>query len=464
MKIKAEEMYATMKPWRLFFVVAMPGMVSMFAMSIYAIIEGIFIGQTLGESAFAAINIAMPLVMINFSLADLVGVGASVPISIALGRNDHKAANNAFTCSIIMIFMAAVIMGSIMFFAAEPLAMMMKAEGDVLDTSVRYLRTCALCGPLATIFFAMDNYLRISGYVKTSMFINIFLNVMTIGLLSFFLLVCKMDVVGSALATSLSMCACSVVAMTPFVAGKTLLKFVKPQFSFAMIKQIFACGSPIFLSNISGRITSILMNISLMTLGAKLLGAESGGTTAVAVYAVLMYASDLCWPLLYGISDSLSPALGYNWGAENYSRVKKISKCGFIGTAVVGLVSTSILFFFPGTIASLFANAEDVLLLELSPHAIRLFCFAYLFRWIGVMTQSLLSAIEKPMQATLMSVGTAFVFPVILLGALWSFGLEGIWFNFVGVNVLTAILAVILLILLAKEIKRRQREKADEVE
>ncbi len=464
MKIKAEEMYATMKPWRLFFVVAMPGMVSMFAMSIYAIIEGIFIGQTLGESAFAAINIAMPLVMINFSLADLVGVGASVPISIALGRNDHKAANNAFTCSIIMIFAAAVIMGSIMFFAAEPLAMMMKAEGIVLDTSVRYLRTCALCGPLATIFFAMDNYLRISGYVKTSMFINIFLNVMTIGLLSFFLLVCEMDVVGSALATSLSMCACSIVAMAPFVAGKTLLKFVKPKFSFAMIKQIFACGSPIFLSNISGRITSILMNISLMTLGAKLLGADTGGTTAVAVYAVLMYSSDLCWPLLYGIADSLSPALGYNWGAENFNRVKKIAKCGFIGTAVVGLVSTSLLFFFPGTIASLFANAEDALLLEMSPHAIRLFCFAYLFRWLAVMSQSFLSAIEKPMQATLMSVGTAFVFPVTLLGALWSFGLDGIWFNFVGVNVLAAVLAVILLIRLANEIKRRQRDKADRKE
>lgn len=458
MKIKTEEMYATMKPWRLFFVVALPGMISMFAMSVYAIVEGIFIGQTLGEGAFAAVNIAMPLVMINFSLADLVGVGASAPISIALGRNDHKTANNVFTCSVIMIFLASVIMGSIMFFAANPLARMMGADGVLLETSVRYLRTCALCGPLATIFFAMDNYLRISGFVKSSMFINIFLNFMTIGLLSFFLLVCKMDVVGSALATSLSMCACSIIAMIPFVAGKTLLKFVKPKFSFAMIKQIFACGSPIFLSNISGRITSILMNISLMTLGIKLLG-EGGGTTAVAVYAVLMYASDLCWPLLYGIADSLSPALGYNWGAADYGRVKKIAKCAYIGTAVVGLVSTSVLFFFPKTIASMFANADDALLLEISPHAIKLFCFAYLFRWIAVTTQSFLSAIEKPMQATLMSVGVAFVFPVVLLGALWSFGLDGIWFNFVGVNAIAAILAVILLIRLSKEIKRRENEK-----
>ena len=458
MKIKAEEMYATMNPWRLFFVVALPGMISMFAMSVYSIVEGIFIGQTLGEGAFAAVNIAMPLVMINFSLADLIGVGASVPISIALGKKDHDTANNVFSCSIIMIFLSAVLMGSIMFFVAVPLSRMMGADGALLDTSVRYLRTIALFGPLGTLFFAMDNYLRISGFVKTSMVINICQNILTAGLLALFLLGCSMDVVGSALAVSISMCACSVVALIPFVKKKALLKFVRPKFSFGMLKQIGACGSPIFLSNISGRVASILMNISLMTIGAFELG-ENGGTTAVAVYAVLMYSSDLCWPLLYGIADSLSPSLGYNWGAGNYGRVKKIVKCGYLGTMVVGLISTSILFFFPDVIASWFVKAEDVRLLEISTHARKLFCFAYLFSWFAVMTQSFFSAIEKPLQATVMSVAVACVFPVVLLGALWKFGLDGIWFNFVGVNFLAAGLGFILLTFVLKEIKAKKREQ-----
>ena len=454
MKRNTEAMYATMKPWRLFFIVAMPGMISMFAMSIYSIIEGAFIGQRLGEGAFAAVNIAMPLVMINFSLADLIGVGASVPISIALGKKDKETANNVFSCSVIMIFVTSVIMGAVMFFAAEPLCRLMGADDVLLDTSVRYLRTCALCSPLSSIFFAMDNYLRISGYVKTSMAINVCSNLATLGLLTFFLIGLDMDVVGSALATSISMCVCSIIAMIPFLRRKTLLEFTKPRFHAAMFKEIVACGSPVFLNNVSGRVTSILMNISLMTLGVKVWG-EEGGTTAVAVYAVLMYSSDLCWPLLYGISDSLSPAIGYNWGAESYDRVKKIVKCAYIGTAIVGLVSTSILFFFPGAIASLFVKAEDAMLLKESTRAIRLFCFAYLFRWFGVTTQGFLSAIEKPILATCMSVSTALIFPVIILGSLWSFGLDGIWFNFVGVNMLTAILGVILLVRVGKEIRAR---------
>ena len=448
---KTEIMYATMKPWKLFFKIAMPGMISMFAMSIYSIFEGMFIGQILGEGAFAAVNIAFPLIMINFSLADLIGVGASAPISVALGKEDYETANNIFSSSVIMIFCVSIIMGSIMYFAAVPLASLMGADDVLLDTSVRYLRTAALCSPLAAIFFAMDNYLRISGFVKTSMVINIFCNLLTLGLLSFFLLVCKMDVVGSALATSVSMCVSSVIAMIPFITRQALLKFVKPRFSFSMLRQIAACGSPVFLSNISGRLTSILMNISLMTVGVKTLG-TGGGQTAVAVYAVLMYASDLCWPLLYGIADSLSPALGYNWGAKNYKRVKSIAKCAYTGTATVGLISTAVLFFFSDTVASWFVKAEEIRLFEISCHAIRLFCFAYVFRWIAITTQSYFTAIEKPLQATIMSVTVAFVFPVLLLGVFWNFGLDGIWFNFVGVNVLAAVLSAVLLSRLKKEI------------
>ncbi|MBQ8186602.1 MAG: MATE family efflux transporter [Clostridia bacterium] len=460
-KMNTETMYAAMMPWRLFFVVALPGMVSMFAMSIYSIIEGAFIGQLLGEGAFAAVNIAMPVVMINFSIADLIGVGASVPISIALGKKEHDTANNVFSCSVIMIFLASLFMGTVLYLAAEPLCSMMGADDVLLDTSVRYLRTCALCSPLASIFFAMDNYLRISGYVKTSMVINVVSNFVTLGLLTFFLLGMNMDVVGSALATSLSFCLCSITAMIPFLRGKTLLRFTKPHFHKAMFREIAACGSPVFMNNISGRVTSILLNISLMTLGAQTWG-EGGGTTAVAVYAVLMYASDLCWPLLYGISDSLSPAIGFNWGAENYTRVKQIVKCGYLGTGIVGLVSTAVLYFCSGIVASLFVNAEDVMLLEESTRAIRLFCFAYLFRWFGVTTQGFLSAIEKPALATIMSVSIALIFPVLMLIVLWPLGLDGIWLNFVGVNILICILGAFLLARIRREMKQKSAAKTDE--
>ena len=444
MKADSKTMFSTLPPWRLFFTVALPGMVSMFAMSIYSIIEGVFIGQRLGEEAFAAVNIAIPLVMINFSIADLVGVGASVPISIALGKKDEETANNIFSCSIILIFVASVVMGAAMFFAAEPLSRFMGADDSLLHTASKYIRMYALCSPLTTVFFAMDNYLRISGYVKTSMFINIFCNLSTIALLIFFIVVLEMDVAGSALASCISLCLCSLLAMIPFVRGRALLKFRKPKFSARMLKEITACGTPTFLSNIAGRVTSILMNISLMALGVRALG-EGGGTTAVAAYAVLMYASDMCQPLIYGISDSLAPAIGFNWGAESYDRVKKIAKCGYIGSGLISVVATTVMFFFAGPVASLFVDAEEIKLLELAEHALRIFSITYIVRWFSISAQSFLGAIEKPLQATILSVCVALVFPILMLGALWGFGLDGIWLNMFGTSVLALALGMILI-------------------
>ena len=190
-----------------------------------------------------------------------------------------------------------------------------------------------------------------------------------------------------------------------------------------------------------------------MTLGIKALG-EGGGTTAVAAYAVLMYASEMCQPLIYGISDSLAPAIGFNWGAESYDRVKQIAKCGYIGAGAIGIAASAVMFFFPEPLASLFVDAEETKLFELATHALRLFSITYLVRWFAIAAQSFLGAIEKPLQATILSVCVALVFPTIMLGALWGFGLDGIWLNMLGTSVLAFILGIILINYIWKRVKR----------
>ena len=104
------------------------------------------------------------------------------------------------------------------------------------------------------------------------------------------------------------------------------------------------------------------------------------------------------------------------------------------------------------------------MLLSEATKAIKLFCFAYLFRWFCVTTQGFLSAIEKPMLATAMSVSVAFVFPILLLGSLWSLGLNGIWFNFVGVNILAALLGVLLLLKVAKEVRKKTLSEVEKTQ
>ncbi len=442
----SNEFFSTARPSRLFFTVAIPGMVSMLAASIYSIIEGFFIGNFIGESAFAAVNIAMPLVFINFSLADLVGVGSSVPISVALGRKDEKEADNIFSASIILIVLAAMFMGIILYFTSPMLVSLMGAEGSLADSAIEYIRVYAILSPFTTIVFAMDNYLRICGFVKGSMLLNIFMSILTAVLIFVFLGPCKMDVAGAALASALSMMTCALIAFIPFLCKKTVLKFVKPQISFGMLRQIVACGSPVFLNNISGRVAAIIMNSVLLTMG---------GQTAVAAYAVLMYAGSIVEPLLYGMSDSVQPAVGYNWGAGNVKRVRDISKCSFAACGIVSVIATAAMFVFARPIADIFVEDGNPALLELSVIGLKLFCTSYLFRWFGFAAQGFYSAIEKPLPATILSVSSACVFPILFIIALYPIGLTGIWLNMTATSLAVAIVAFVMLTIFQKKLGKK---------
>ncbi len=438
---QSNQFFATAKPARLFLTVAIPGMVSMLAMSLYQAFEGAFVGQAIGEAAFAAVNVSMPIVMINFSLADLVGVGSSVPISVALGRKDHARANNFFTCSILLIVAMAVLMGALIYFTSPLFVTLMGATGELAALSVRYVRVFALMGPLCTMVFAFDNYLRISGFVKGSMWLNIFMSALTVAFLALFLLIFDMNVEGSALASSLAMAVCALIAILPFVQGKAVLKFVRPRLTLTMIQEVFTCGAPTFLNNVSGRVAAILMNSALIRMG---------GQTAVAAYSVMMYASAVIEPMLYGMCDSIQPAIGYNWGAGSLNRVRDITKVSFAICGLVSVFCTVVMCSFPKVLVSIFVRPEETALMALSIRAIPMFGLAFLFGWFGFAVQGFFASIEKPLPATILSICRAMVFPILLIYGLEFLGLDGLWLNYAGTSLLAMLLAIFLLLRIQK--------------
>ena len=431
----SKELFANTPPGRLFFMAALPGSIGMLASALYQLIDGILVGQVLGEAAFAAINLAMPFVIINFALADLIGVGSSVPIAVRLGQGDEKAANNIFSCACLMIVGAGFLLGAVLFLAAPLLMALMGAEGELASLATLYLRVYALFSPVTTIIFASDNYLRICGKIRMSMWLNILMSILT-GLLEFTLLVLlDCGIWAAALASSLGMVACVAIALFPFARGKMQLRFCRPQFSWPMVKQIVACGSPNFLNNVAARITSIIMNMVLLRLG---------GQNAVSIYGILMYVDGLIQPLMYGCCDSLQPAVSYNWGAGSRGRIWAIERYCFSAVALISLLAAAVLFFFPDLVTALFLSDMDAAFLDTARTAIRLFALTYLTRWFSFAVQSLMTALERAAAASLISVSTALLFPVILLAALWPMGLTGVWLNFAGTALLAGLLALLL--------------------
>ncbi len=435
--MNTNDLFTKTPPLKLFITAALPGAISMIASALYQLIDGVFVGRILGETPFAALNLAMPFVIINFALADLVGVGSSVPISISLGEKKDREANNIFTCACIMIVLAGIAVGAGLFALAPMLMRLMGAEGEFASLAVQYLRVYALCSPVTTIIFAVDNYLRICGKIRGSMFLNILMAGSSAILEFLFLFVFRWGIWAAALATCMGMMICAVIAFIPFFAGKMRLSFCRPKFSVKLITRIVGCGCPSFLSNIAGRITSIVMNVFLVRLG---------GETAVSVYGILMYIDGIVQSLLYGMCDSLQPAVGYNWGARLYSRVKSIEKCCFGAAGIFSLISAVVIFAFPKAVTELFmGNAgEDFMLIAVG--AVRLFSLTYITRWISFASQSYMLAIEKPAPASAISISISLVFPLLFIAVLWPLGLTGMWLNLAAASVASAVLSVVILI------------------
>lgn len=436
------ELFVKTKTRKLFFRAAIPGAIGMLASAMYQTLDGVYVGKFLGATAFASVNLAMPFVIINFAIADLIGVGSSVPISISLGEGKKDTADRIFSLSCVLIVFFGILMGLFMYILAPFFMKMMGADGEFASQAVMYLRTYAVMSPVSTMVFASDNYLRICGKIHTSMCLNIFLSVFCAVVELLFLGVSGFGIWAAAFASCLGMAITASISLLQFRKGRLALSFVRPVFSFSIVKKIFACGLPSFLNNIAGRLTSIVMNMILVRLG---------GQNAVSVYGVLMYADGIILPIMYGSCDSLQPAVGYNWGAGYPSRVRGIEKFCFSTSFLLCMLAFLACSFIPGFIVSSFISGE------IPPYAVgavTIFAFTYLTRWISFSTQSFMLALEKSLYATIISISMAFIFPMILLFSLEWMGLDGIWLNFPLTSLLGAILSAVILLRVRKDIMK----------
>lgn len=440
---KTHDLFILLDPKRLFLRCAIPGALSMLTSAIYEIADGIFVGQLLGEEAFAAVNLAMPFVIMLFAFGDMVGVGSSVPISISLGEGKNDRANNIFTVGVLLILLGASVIGAIFWFLAPWLMALMGAEGTLQSMAVDYLRMFALFAPFGTILFAVDNYLRICGKVKSSFALNAFVSTIGCILEFWFLSTLGLGTLGAGLAFSLAISLGAIAALMPFLFKMLLLRFVRPQFSWALLKEIMMSGTPAFLNDVAGRITLIFLNVELMA---------QGGITAVTVYGCLGFAAAFIFPLMYGTCDALQPAVGYNWGARRYDRIKQIEKYIFATLAAMSLVFSCIMGFFPELCVHIFiADAQENVLI-MAQDAFRFYAVAYLFRWVSLGVQSLLIAVEKTKLASMLSFLIVTVLPLSVLFVLKPLGLMGLWLNAPISMVLAGAISIWILIGFRKEL------------
>lgn len=441
---QTNDLFIGLSPTRLFFTAALPGAVSMLASALYDLADGIMVGQIMGESAFAAVNLAMPFVILLFAVGDMVGVGSSVPISISLGEGDGDRANDIFSGAVLLIAVLGGAAGLALFLAAPHIMVAMGATGRLARMATVFLQVYAVFSPISSLMFAIDNFLRICGRIRGSLLLNLFMAgfgaVCEFSLLYFF----HLGIFGAALGYCLALALSVLIGLWPFMRGRMQLRFVRPHLTLSLVREICASGAPALLNNVASRVVSVMLFSALLRLG---------GERAVATYGVLGYASGVAYPLIYGMNDSLQPALGYNWGAGRVDRVVKIEKRVIAASACVALAVAGVMVAAPDQLTRLFMADADADLLALSHRALRLYAIAWLFEWLPMSAISFLTALKRPVTASTLSLVKVLVLPLVALLVLGPLGLDGLWLNQPASTMVATLICGLALLELRRELR-----------
>ncbi len=433
------QIFETASPTKIFFRCAIPSMISMAAGCLYQIADGIFVGRFIGEDALAAINLIMPIIMIVFAVSNMIATGASVRISILLGANDRETASRTFTFVLKVIALISLIVGVVGFVFAEPIVRLL---GDgATETAIRhgitYTRMYALFNPIMPIYFATDNFLRICGKEKLSMWLNVATQLLNIVLDVILIAFLGQGVWAAAFTSCISMSLGGVITLLLFKGKRFDLFYTKGRIAIRQFLQLVANGASEFFTSIAMSVTSVIFNFYLL---------KYGGTTGVAAFSVLMYVDSFVGMLVFGMCDALQPPISHCYGAGQFAKVKALFKRVVLAGAILSMISMLFMFFAGKYVAPFFIKPEDTDLLDMSLAAMKLFSVSYLVGWVDMVVSSYFTSLEKPIRSLALSLLGTLVFPILCLAVIapvWQ--LDGVWLTPTISGCFTAVVALIML-------------------
>ena len=413
-------------------------MITMAFGALYQIADGLFVGRFIGENALAAVNLIMPIIMMVFAFSSMIATGASVRIAVLLGEKNREQASRVFTYSIKFIFIISCIIGALGLIFAEPFVRLLApgATETAIEYGIIYTRVYALFSLLMPIYHATDNYLRVCGKERLSMWLSVGTQLLNIILDVILIAFLGQGVWAAAFTSCIAMVLGAVISLLLFCGKKMDLYYVKGRVSASAFLRILANGSSEFFSNISMSVMSVVYNFFLLAYG---------GTTGVAAFSVIMYVDSFIGMLTFGMCDSLQPAISYCYGAGRMDKVKAIFKRIILGSVILSTASLLFMMFIGEYVAPLFVKPEDTKLLSVSIIGMKLFSLSYITGWVDMCFSSFFTALERPARSLVTSFFGTLVFPIgflFILAPIWQ--LNGVWLSAFFSCTASATLTIIL--------------------
>lgn len=434
MKIQLSEHFTYSKLLRFVF----PSIVMMVFTSIYGVIDGLFVSNFAGKTAFAAVNLIMPFIMILGGMGFMIGTGGTALVARVLGEGNPQKANRYFSMLVYLTIAMGAVLSVIGIVCMHPVAELLGATDDMIGDCVLYGRIVigfTMAFMLQNVF---QSFLVAAEKPKLGLAATVAAGLTNAALDALFIAGFGWGTAGAALATGISQCVGGLLPLFYFLSPNAgSLRLVRTKWELKPILRALANGSSELMSNLSTSIVSMVYNFQLMSYI---------GEDGVSAYGVLMYVQFIFVAIFIGYSIGSAPIVGYHFGRQNRTELNNMLKKGTMLMGGSGMILTALALLLAAPLAKLFVG-YDAGLYALTKHAFMLFSFSFLFAGFNIFVSGYFTALNNGAVSAAVSFLRTLVFQtgaVLILPRL--FGVDGIWWAITAAEVSACVISVLFLI------------------
>ena len=415
-----------------------PSIIMMVFTSIYGVVDGLFVSNWVGKTAFAAINLIMPFIMILGGVGFMIGTGGSALVAKTLGEKRDELADRLFTMMIYFTTICGVILSLVSFIFIRQIAVLLHASEDMLADCVIYGRIVIAFNTAFMLQNVFQSFLITAERPKLGLLITVAAGLTNMVLDALFIAVFNWGVAGAAIATGISQCVGGIIPLIYFFRenNKSRLRFAKTRLEAKPLIKAAANGSSELMSSISSSLVSILYNFQLMKIA---------GENGVAAYGVLMYVQFIFVAIFIGFSIGAAPIVGYHYGAGNHSELKGMLKKSVILMGSSGIILMVLALALAAPLAHIFVG-YDKELFEMTKHAFEIFSLAFVLAGYNIFVSSFFTALNNGAVSAAVSFLRTLIFQsasVLILPVF--FGIDGIWWAIAAAEFFAFIISTIFI-------------------
>jgi putative MATE family efflux protein len=412
----------------------MPTIVMMIFTSIYSVVDGIFVSNFAGKTAFAAVNLIMPYLMASGVIGFMIGTGGTALISMTLGMGDRKRANELFSMLTYVSIIGGVILTVITMLFMRPVAIALGATGQMLEDCVLYGNITQIALTAYVLQFAFQSFCITAEKPNLSLGMMVTAGVCNIVLDALFVAVFHWGLVGAAVATATAQIVGAVVPLIYFLRpNDSLLRLGKCRFDGKALLRTCTNGSSELMSNLSMSLVSMLYNLQLI---------RYAGENGIAAYGVIMYVNFIFVAIFIGFTIGSAPIIGFNHGADNQTELKNIFRKSLVvmGAFAGTMLTAALLLAEP--LSRIFVG-YDAELVEMTIRGFKIYSLSFLLCGFNIFGSSLFTALNNGLISAVISFVRTLICQIaaVLLLPL-IFGLDGIWWAIVVSEAVALILTV----------------------